>query len=73
MGPCLFVALLFATTLHSQQQIAAIDFHMPDLSKMSGGKRTLAIGQLARQIRSFSGCDWKALLASELAEADDAG
>jgi len=71
MGPCLFVALLFATTLHSQQQIAAIDFHMPDLSRMSGSKRTLAIGQLARQIRSFSGCDWKALLASKLAEADD--
>src|SRR5579862_5791658 len=68
---CLFVALLFATPLHSPQHIAAIDFQLPDLSKMSGSKRTLAIGQLARKIRTFSGCAEKGVLASELADAAD--
>jgi peroxiredoxin len=71
MGPCLFVSLLFTTPLPSQQQYRAIDFALPDLSKMSGGERTLAIGQLARQIRTFSGCAEKAVLASELADAAD--
>jgi peroxiredoxin len=71
MRLCLFVAPLFATPCHSQQQIAAIDFRMPDLNRLSGRKRALAIAQLARKIRTFSGCDWKALLASELADADD--
>jgi peroxiredoxin len=71
MGLCLFVALPFATPLHSQQQYAAVDFVLPDLGKMSGSERTLAIGQLARQIRTFSGCAEKAALASELADAAD--
>ena len=45
---------------------------MPDLDKLSDSKRTLAIGQLALRIRTFSGCAEKGVLASELADAADA-
>jgi peroxiredoxin len=69
IGPYLLVALLFVMPLYSQQQVAAIDFYMPDLSEMSGTERTLAVGQLALKIRTFSGCAEKARLASELADA----
>jgi peroxiredoxin len=63
--------LLFAPPLHSQRQIAAIDFAMPDLSKLSDSKRALAVRQLALKIRTFSGCAEKAVLASELLSAAD--
>ena len=69
--PCLFVALLFAIPLHSQQQYPAVDFVLPDLTRMSVRERTVAIGQLARKIRTFSGCAEKAILASQLADAAD--
>jgi len=71
MAPCLFAALLFAAPLLPQEQNAAIDFVLPDLSKMSGDERALAIRHLARQIRTRSGCAEKARLASELADAAD--
>jgi peroxiredoxin len=72
-GSCLPGVLLFPPPLHAQKQIAAIDFVMPDLSKLSDGKRILVIGQLALKIRTFSGCAEKGVLASELLnEADDA-
>jgi peroxiredoxin len=70
-GSCLPIVLFFAPPLHAQKQIAAIDFVMPDLSKLSEGKRTLAIGQLALKIRTFSGCAEKGVLASELLNAAD--
>jgi peroxiredoxin len=69
MGLCLFVASLLTPPLHSQQQMRAIDFYMPDLSRLSGGRKTLVIGQLARKIRTFSGCAEKAVLAGELLDA----
>jgi peroxiredoxin len=68
---CLPGVLLFAPPLHSQKQIAAIDFAMPDLSKLNDSKRALAIGQLALKIRTFSGCAEKGVLASELLDAAD--
>jgi len=71
LGSCLSCVLLFTPPLHSQNQIAAIDFSMPDLSKLSDSKRALAVGQLALKIRTFSGCAEKAVLASELVDAAD--
>src|ERR1700689_1973073 len=71
LGSCLPGVLLFAPPLYSQKQIAAIDFGLPDLSKLSDSKRALAVRQLALKIRTFSGCAEKAVLASELANAAD--
>jgi peroxiredoxin len=72
-GPCLFGAalLLLAPPLYAQKQIAAIDFQMPNLSKLSGNKRTRAIRQLAMTIRRMpANADAvKVVLACELADA----
>jgi len=64
-------ALLVASGLHAQESRAAVDFRLPDLSKLNGRKRTFAIEQLAVKIRSLSGCAEKGVLASELADAAD--
>lgn len=62
---------LLTPPLYSQKPIAAIDFAMPDLSKLSDRKRALAVKQLALKIRTFSGCAEKGVLASELLSAAD--
>jgi hypothetical protein len=64
LGPCLLGA-------HGQESRAAVDFRLPDLSKLSGRKRIFAIEQLAVKIRTLSGCAEKGVLASELADAAD--
>jgi peroxiredoxin len=71
LGSCVTGVLLFAWSLYSQKQIAAIDFGMPDLGKLSDSERALAVSQLALKIRTFSGCAEKAVLASELANSAD--
>jgi len=71
LGSCLPGALFCAPPLPSQKQIAAIDYTMPDLSKLSDSKRALAVEQLALKIRAFSGCAEKGVLASELLGAAD--
>jgi AhpC/TSA family protein len=69
-------ALSFAPPLYSQKQVAAIDFQMPDLSRLSGRKRSSTIRQLALTIRAMPANPdaVKVVLATELAEAasDDA-
>jgi len=71
LGSYLPGVLLFAPPLHSQKQIAAIDYSMPDLGKLSDSKRALAVEQVALRIRTFSGCAEKGVLASELLNAAD--
>jgi peroxiredoxin len=72
IAPCLLgaVSLLLTPALHSQKPVAAIDFHLPDLRKVSGNKRTREIGQLALTIRAMpANADCvKPVLASELAD-----
>ena len=46
LGSYLPGVLLFAPPLHSQKQIFAIDYSMPDLSKLSDIKRALAVEQV---------------------------
>ncbi len=62
----LFGMMRFASPLEIQKQIPAIDFTLPNLSKLSDARRTIAAGQPALRIRTFWGCAGKAVLASEL-------
>lgn len=67
----MLLALACCLPLHSQKQIAAIDFSLPDLSKLSASDRAIAVRDVALKIRTFSGCAEKAVLASELANSAD--
>jgi peroxiredoxin len=70
-GLCLLGAALplFAQPLDSPEQAAAIDFQMPDLSRLTGSARTVAIRQLALKIRTFPASAEKVVLATELADS----
>jgi peroxiredoxin len=74
MGAALLAAaisLSSAPPRHSQEQVAAIDFQMPDLTKLSGSKRSRTIRQLALTIRAIPANPdaVKVVLATELAQA----
>lgn len=65
--------LLFAATEYSQEQTRAIDFQMPDLTRLNGSRRIRAVRRLALTIRALPSAPdgVKVILATELADDPD--